>query len=50
MKKSKYMLGTGKFSFQPFIERGAKLMDWIGDTAGVGARILIGFKLRTKRH
>ena len=38
------------FLFQPFIERVAKLMEWIGDTAGVGASILIGCKMRTKRH
>ena len=49
MKKSKNILGTGKFLFQPFIERSAKLMDWIGDTTGGGAKILIGFKMRTKR-
>ena len=50
MKKSKNMLGMGKFFFQPFIGRFAKLMEWIGDTTGVGARILIGCKMLTKRH
>ena len=50
MKKSKNMLGMGKFLFQPFIGRFAKLMEWIGDTAGVSAKILIGCTMLTKRH
>ena len=58
------MLGKGKFLFWPllpvifcqrqlvqsFIERIAELMYWIGNTAGIGARSLIGFKVRTKRN
>ena len=50
MKKSKNMLGMGKFLFHPFIGRFAKLMEWIGATAGVSAKILIGCTMLTKRH